>query len=356
MFYIVYSLEDNPLMTIGDAVASFLDERDITSKHLGLLSIRNAKQGRSAGATIWNSPRQRWKEATSKTRRTLTLLLYGSIMFIVKMSLRPTRFTTALIAITALLIWGVRTVNQRGSTSTYDALRLGFGVVDPRTVIYSHLIPNGMAWLALIANSPQVILSFLYFAYNSLFTAMLMGYEWVSYAHKSKGLRTSRKPTGYQRSTYFLQLPYRFGIPLVVLSGALHWLVSQSIFVVAFDPYDNEGKPIARSEEWGYAVATRTVGYSPTAMLAVIILGVAMVAAVIGFGYIPYKPEMPLAGSCSLAISAACHPEQHSGSVHGVLSEQKLQWGVVSTSVDGIGHCAFSSKEVEPLVKGQMYG
>jgi len=38
-----------------------------------------------------------------------------------------------------------------------------------------------------------------------------------------------------------------------------------------------------------------------------------------------------------------------------VLSEQKLQFGVVSTSGDGVGHCAFSSKEVGKLVKGRMY-
>ena len=37
------------------------------------------------------------------------------------------------------------------------------------------------------------------------------------------------------------------------------------------------------------------------------------------------------------------------------MSEQKLQWGVVSIDLDGFGHCAFSSEEVGPLVKGRMY-
>jgi hypothetical protein len=80
-----------------------------------------------------------------------------------------------------------------------------------------------------------------------------------------------------------------------------------------------------------------------------------MVAAVVGIGFIPYVRGMPLAGSCSLAISAACHPEQGVGMGDSVLSEQELQWGVVSTSSDGVGHCAFSSAEVGPLVKGRMY-
>jgi hypothetical protein len=212
-----------------------------------------------------------------------------------------------------------------------------------------------MASLALIANFPQVLLSFLYFAYNSLFTAMLMGYEWVSYAHKKKGLRVSRRPSGAQRSTYFLQLPYRFGLPLVLLSGTLHWLVSQSIFVVALDVYDEYGDLNTMSVGVEWDAPTKTCGYSPVAMLGVAILGFLMVTTVIGVGYIPYKGGMPLAGSSSLAISAACHPEKHYETGDTVLSEQKLQWGVVSTSLDGIGHCAFTNKDVGPLVKGCMY-
>lgn len=38
-------------------------------------------------------------------------------------------------------------------------------------------MPNEVLANAVVANSPQLILSFLYFSYNSLFTAMLMGYE-----------------------------------------------------------------------------------------------------------------------------------------------------------------------------------
>jgi hypothetical protein len=203
-----------------------------------------------------------------------------------------------------------------------------------------------MISLVLIANLPQVILSFLYFAYNGMFTAMLLGYEWTSYAWKRKGLRVSRVPSGLQRSTYFLQLPYRFGFPLVVLSGTLHWLVSQSIFVVSMDGYDRDGK---------FSTSLNMCGYSPIAMLVVVLLAAAMVATVVGFGYIPYKSGMPLAGSCSLAISAACHPDEDIKGEGFALSEEKLQWGVTSTSTDGIGHCAFTSKEVGQLVEGRLY-
>lgn len=256
---------------------------------------------------------------------------------------------------TGLLIWGLREVSQVKATSTRSTLRLGFGAVDPRTLISSGQFPTDMISLAIIANAPQIILSILYFAYNSLFTAMLMGREWASYAHKRKGLRVSRVPAGEQRSTYFLSLPYRFGVPLVILSGTLHWLVSQSIFVVALDVYDESGKAITSSLGWATDTVTRTVGYSPVAMCAVIAVGIVMVIAVVGCGYVPYKSGMPLVGSCSLAISAACHPEEAERMDGGQLSVKKLKWGVVATGVDGVGHCAFSGQEVGVVVEGRMY-
>jgi hypothetical protein len=227
-----------------------------------------------------------------------------------------------------------------------DALHLGFGVIDTSALIESGFFPQSITGLALIANLPQILLSALYFSYNSLFTAMLMGQEWTSYAHKRKGLRVSRKPVGSQRSTHFLQLPYRFGIPFVVLSGTLHWLVSQSIFLVAIDLTKDPPSEISRE---------RTCGYSPLAMLAVIVLGVAMIIAVYGFGFLSYKTGIPLVGSCSVAIGSACHPKRTEGAGDTPVSEQKLQFGVVEMRDDGVGRCSFSSEEVWPLVKGGFY-
>jgi hypothetical protein len=241
-------------------------------------------------------------------------------------------------------------MQNRTSTATSAAFSFGFGAVDPRALIWGNF-GNDIMSLALIANTPQLILSFLYFVYNGLFTAMLTGHEWTSYAYNRKGLRVSRKPSRNQRSTYFLQLPYRFSVPLVILSATLHWLISQSIFVVAIDTYSVWD---ATQPDMSLAVV-RTCGYSPISMLCVIIVGVAMLAAALGFGYTPYQRGMPLVGSCSLAISAACHPDQDREDKGTLLSEQKLQWGVVSTTEDGIGHCAFSSKEVTRIIKGRTY-
>jgi hypothetical protein len=254
-----------------------------------------------------------------------------------------------------LLIWGVKAA---GGISI--AFGLGFGAPEPLTFISPEKNtgnwPTDVMSLALIANSPQVVLSFLYFSYNGILTAMLTGHEWMSYAVKKKGLRISRKPSGSQRSTYFLQLPYRFSLPLIITSTLLHWLVSQSIFVVAYSIYNDLGhQSQIVFEDGSIRDGLTTCGYSPIAILAVLVVGILMLAAVVGFGYIPYKTRMPLAGTSSLAISAACHPEEHLGTEEIALSTQKLQWGVVSTSLEDIRHCAFSDKEVGPLLDRQVY-
>jgi hypothetical protein len=355
MFSVIFLIKGNPLMTTGDAVASFLDNRDDTTINTGLMSVKDTKKDYGTGANTWENRRWRWKDATSISRRIVTVILYAPPDSSRTISSHLARFTAAISTVLILLIWGVRNIKEKLSMENFNAYRLGFGAVDPRALIYAKGLPRDMIGLAVIANAPQIILSVLYYAFNGLFTAMLMGYEWTSYAHKKKGLRVSRQPAGSQRSTYFLSLPYRFGIPLVLLSGCLHWLVSQSIFVVAYDLYNDLGEVYKVTTEVEVYVMNRTIGYSPSAMVAVAVLGGVMVAAVVGFGFISYERGMPLAGSCSLAISAACHPEQGAEAADYLMSEQKLQWGVVSTGIDGIGHCAFSSAEVGPLVKGRMY-
>lgn len=45
--------------------------------------------------------------------------------------------------------------------------------------------------------------------------------------------------TGQQRSTYRLQLPYVYGVPLVIISSGLHWLVSQSLFLARVTMFDS---------------------------------------------------------------------------------------------------------------------
>jgi hypothetical protein len=267
----------------------------------------------------------------------------------------------ALSAVVGLLVFGMISL-PLGPLRTFSGLvKLGFGTVDTSTAI--NVLMNNLIFNAVLANSPQVVLSLLYFSYNALFTAYLLSHEWTSYAHKQKGLRTSRRPVGSQRTTYFLQLPYRFGIPLMVLSGTLHWLVSQSIFLIAIDFYDVFGKFGSGSlpsdeplyNDGVYSSDMKTCGYSPIAMISVLVLGSFMLFAIIAFGYVPYKRGMTLCGSCSMAISAACHLDKDVDADGEATATDKLQWGVIGTTENGVGHCGFSADSVGTPVVGQVY-
>jgi hypothetical protein len=78
----------------------------------------------------------------------------------------------------------------------------------------------------------QVVLSLLYLAYNALLTCMVVGDEWSRFASRRKPLRVTH-PRGIQRSTYFISMPYRYGVPLMIANTVLHIMISQSLFIVS---------------------------------------------------------------------------------------------------------------------------
>lgn len=88
--------------------------------------------------------------------------------------------------------------------------------------------------ITIVANAPQLILSICYLAYNGLFTRMLSEFEWSSFSVRYASLRVTHKK-GQQRSTYRLQLPYRWSIPLLAVSILLHWLYSNCIYVGIYE-------------------------------------------------------------------------------------------------------------------------
>lgn len=250
------------------------------------------------------------------------------------------------VALIGTLILFISKGVYNSTISIGQSLNLGLGAIDQALLLFGEDSELDIGAIALLVNLPQIGISMLYFLYNSFYSSMLTSYEWVSYAHKRKGLRVSCKPKGAQRSTYFLSIPYRFGVPLVALSATLHWLVSQTIFIVAIDVFAKDGSK---------SITRRTCGWSPLGlMLTIIVLGLMLLTILCCTGLV-YKSGMPLAGVSSLAISAACHSRDQYRLEERLVSQRELKWGVIETSVDGVGRCAFSSREVAPLVKGNLY-
>ena len=262
------------------------------------------------------------------------------------------RCISALIVACYLLGQGLNNPSL-SSRSISHLWSLGFGNVSSETLITitdSHNLSSagGVILIVLVANSPQIILSFLYFSYNGIFTCMLLAKEWRTYGSKSNFLRVTT-PTGRQRSTYRLQLPYRYGVPLLIGSGTLHWFVSQSIFLARVD--------IIEPESFEYPLdGISTCGYSPMAIIFVVILGSIVILVGIANGFRKIKGGMPLAGSCSAAISAACHPPKADVNA----SSKRVKWGVVAERNPNdpdnrVGHCSFTSFEVETPIVGRRY-
>ena len=260
----------------------------------------------------------------------------------------------ALSVVSVLLHLGL-TNPSLATTSISYLWSLGFGTVTAESIItgpgwpaYDESAQGGLLLMVLISNSPQLILSFLYLTYNGLFTSMLLAKEWSGFAHHRKTLRIT-SPKDQQRSTYWLQLPYRYSIPLLVTSSLLHWLVSQSIFLARVTVLDPTGV-----EDTNASIST--CGYSNIAIIFIIGFGSILPLIAIAHGFRKYPSGMPLAASCSAAISAACHPPE--GDTDAAF--KPIQWGVTGKVLETnageiVGHCSFTSLEVTAPVEGQLY-
>lgn len=239
-----------------------------------------------------------------------------------------------------------------------------FGAVNTGNII-SNSLGAGLVANVVLANTPQLVISFIYVFYNDAFTRMLLSVEYAQFAITRKALRVTR-PRGQQRSTYWLQLPFRYSIPIMLAMVLLHWLVSRSIFLVRITIYDVTGAHDPKRD-------INACGFSPLAILLAFCVITILIAVFVGLGRYRYvESGMPAASSCSVAISAAAHPSEAEPEDVSLLP---LQYGVISETAgdDKYGgphlvyarpdrpavrsrqHVVFSSKEVAPLKSGVVY-
>lgn len=336
MILTVWKLQEPTLVTIGDAVASFLERPDTTTKGMCLAKktdfIRESWNLRPP--KVWSPKKYFWFRAASVNR-----------------------WTTCILACIFFIVLGIISLNQGMSTlniySIKDLYDLGFGIVNQSSL--SSSAPGGLMGTIMFANLPQLVLSVLYLIYNGLFSAMLGAKEWSRFASSRRALRVTAPVTG-QMSTYYLQLPYTFAIPLLFLSGTLHWLMSSSLFLADVTFIDDTGTGdtfnlAAGSDDWNHGIST--AGYSCIAIFCAIVVGSVAVLAAIVVGFRQFDSEIPLVGNCSAAISAACHPLAEDEEVW----KKQLMWGVVDETEGekGVGHCSFSGLEVGRPVEGKLY-
>ena len=258
-----------------------------------------------------------------------------------------------LIPVFTFLVLGLSNI-FRMTNDLQIIQKLGFGHTSSIAMVWFRKVPTGLVANTLIVNAAQPILSSLYVLYNGLFTTIASAYEWQSYTLNRRGLRVSEKPRGKQRTSYFLSLPYRFAIPLMILSSILHWLVSQSIFLVGIQRRSILEPEGTSNPSWAVLPSEFRCAFSPLAIIMTLLFGTVMVLGIVVVGMLRFPTGVPVVANCSAAISAACHVPDSEDGYETSISE--VQWGATNDKDEnGDIHCSFSSLPVTFLKNGNWY-
>lgn len=346
---LLWNLQTPVFATVGDAVASYLQRPDIRTAGWCLMGRKEAK--------VWRKkcPDQRSVALYSLSGRRTLFSTVSKTRWLVTMSL------CTLYLVAGIVLYRIAMQGARSSYTTAQLWRMGLGQIQPGLILDLWL-PDSFSTQTtlvvdiLIANSFQLALSMTYFLYNSLYTAQCGAIEWMSYAKTKKPLRVSW-PHGQQRSTYWLQLPYRYGVPLTASLMLMHFLISQAVFLARVQYYRPDGSP---------DYSESNVGYSHVGILASCCVGAVLILSQVLHSLRTIEAPIPLHGNKSIAISAACHPLlRSSGTDESALLDDgkediscgKVMWGAeVQPKYEGdVGHCSFTAGEVEMPVKGNLY-
>lgn len=332
-FYVAFRMVDTPLVTLGDAIQSFVKQPDPTTTGLCLTTAHEAERtfGRTAAHMAPRPPqtfqaqRHRWAKVITK-RQWLLLLSMLSIM---------------VLGLLGGIIVGTKSL---APPTIANAWSISLGTVETQNLVLGANLPqlgaSAVLITALVANAPQALLSFLYMVYNTIFTLLYLGDDWDMFGAytgttKSRFRFTSKKqthrylrvsnPKGNQKSTHFLNLPYRYAIPLICVSGFLHWLMSQSLYLANISVIPRDGT-LPRHDE------ITTVAFAPQGMIWLTALALVMAAVVLGSGLRKFGGQMSIVGSNSAAISAACHLEMMPERRRREMVLRKVAWGEIPSS------------------------
>ncbi|KAH7153761.1 hypothetical protein DER46DRAFT_560533 [Fusarium sp. MPI-SDFR-AT-0072] len=335
------------LITSGDAIQSFLDiPRSPPDQIMDGEAPERHKQGNvELVFAAWRTrPGIPWSKAISPSFWAISLIL----------------FATGL-SVCSYVVWssihGLQAAGiDTGLAAMWDN---GFGI-NPTMVAgdlpgsLSDIDRSGTTALLtniLIANSPQVMVSFLYIFYNSILTRQLVADEFVRFLREDvkKALRVSF-PVGMQRSSHFLSLPFRYSVPLMTVSIILHWLISQSIFLVQSSAF-SAGPDGQRLRMCDYSAR----GYTVSGGVSAIVFGSAALIALLCNSLFRRYRDIPYGfqrmGFHSMAIQAICQrPKEDADAAFF-----PVRIGV-SMNTGGAAQVVFSTDtELQTPRNGQLY-
>ncbi|KAI3336909.1 hypothetical protein HD806DRAFT_475133 [Xylariaceae sp. AK1471] len=284
--------DETPLVTLGDAMATFIEKPEsITTVYctFGQAEIRKVMASHSVFVL---SKARKWKAV----RKLRALALPGYVWV--------TSYLLCVVGIgvcTSLFASAYQTHGLTGDFFQSDG---------------NSFIPFRFSLLGavLLANTPQLLLSFCYLTYNNLFTYLQIAREWGKYSEGYSSLRVT-DPQGHQSSTYRLQLPYRYSLPLMGASAILHWILSNTIYVfISIGGYYSKNNLVFHDQSLPDNSAV-FVGYSTRALLTLTVLSIFLTSLPIILSLKQLPPNIVIPGCNSLAISAACHVSRLSNAV-----------------------------------------
>ncbi|KAI1099322.1 hypothetical protein F4804DRAFT_337336 [Jackrogersella minutella] len=340
----VPSNKDVVLSTLGDAIASFMRDPDETTSNMCLATKDDFCQKQATGGSAterweathrprtWKSTPKRWIFAAS-WKQWFGLLFMHSVAFLV----------------IGVAIW--RVINsfdiRAMPVSAKDIFALGFGTLTPLTYVVANLPredPIGLLSNVFLVNSPQILFSMVYLFYNAIMSTFLIQREFsLMYSGKKrKPLRVS-EPVGIQRSSYFITVPFRYGIPLMAMSMLTHWLISQSFFLARVTALTPEGLV---DDDHTFS----TCAFSPSPIIILLVVIFIQTVILVLLGCRKYDGTMRMVCTNSMAISAACHSLEEDREYGYQLP---VQWGVVSVGDDGVGHCTFTTAPIHLIRQPQ---
>ncbi|KAI9172367.1 hypothetical protein HJFPF1_01869 [Paramyrothecium foliicola] len=321
----------DPIVTLGDAISSFLASPDPTTRGICLLQRQElpGAHARTPKPRTWEPRSHRWMQTASVLRWTMGWLFF----WLVCAGLAAAAFAKTL------------------DDDLDDAFK-AFGHINSA---YTFQTGPPDAAIALVVALPHVVFGVLYLSTNALVTLFFLSHEFSQFAIPGTllPLRISNgRPSGAQTSSLYLTLPRIYSWVLFFIFVGIGFLVNQSAYLVAVD-------------EDGESVAAIGISPLPLAVLLGLLGLVALFVCVLSLR------RTNLSGTIDANGSPAGNPLALHGGANSVIISSRCQrsplerqdmvthpvgYGVVRMATNSqTGHAAFSNNPQGVVQAGAAY-
>ena len=274
----------------------------------------------------------------------------------------------------ATLIYGC-TKNQYADVQQMYAQ--GFFASTNRNPIVKNSLGMPLLNAVLVAHSPQFWFALGYMLTHNAIARMAQSFELSRFAlrraalrvdrpqppvqHHADGDQRGRASTLIQRPNFWLDTPSPFSLLLLSLTMVLHWLLSQSFFVLSVEEHHlSLGPPSEAPVTQSYGL-----GRSAFGLFLCLILTTLFITVLVVIGPQHHQRQMPIVATCSLAIAANSRLQEIEGQESEILVRRPLRYGVLPQAnivgddgqAIGMGpaRVGFSTAEVQSWVPGVLY-